>query len=188
MGYEAWAEKALQRGIEQTRHISRKNHLAATVAYEHYTAVLGDGLLRHPRWTEGMHPTLRAIWLWHAAEECEHKAVAMDTYNAVDGSYVRRVTIYFLVSLEFISYTAWQVAKMLHKDGQLFKPRTWWSALRHTFGWQGLFWHTLPHWLAYFKPGFHPRQHHNDDLLERWRTEHAGAYRTLSHPTSGSPV
>ena len=184
LGYTPWVERALARSIRTAQLLSHKNHLAATVAYEHYTAVLGDGLLRNASWTEGMDPTMREVWLWHAAEESEHKAVAMDTYNAVGGGYWMRVLVYFLVSIEFMVFANIQLMLMLHKDRQLHKPKTWLSATRFWLGRNGVFWHTLPHWLAYFKPGFHPWQHDNTDLLERWRKEHAAGYRRLnpSHP------
>ncbi|MFT3858999.1 MAG: metal-dependent hydrolase [Aquabacterium sp.] len=181
-GYDAWVERTLQRVIHAARHFPAINHLAATAAYEHYTAVLGDGLLRHDEWTRDMEPTMREVWLWHAAEESEHKAVALDTYNAVGGGYIRRVIMYVLVTIEFYAYTWIQVVKMLHKDRQLFKLKTWGSALRFWFGRKGVFWHMLPHQLAYFKPGFHPWQHNNEDLLHRWQQEHADAYRTVARP------
>jgi len=181
-------EKTLRRVIHAARNMSPMTHLAATAAYEHYTAVLGDGLLRHKSWTEGMAPTMREVWLWHAAEESEHKAVALDTYRAVGGGYWRRIIMYILVSIEFYAYSTIQVSMMLHKDGQLFKAKTWSSGLRFWFGREGVFWHTLPHWLAYFKPGFHPWQHNNRDLLSRWQNEQASAYRSLNQPKTGHSV
>lgn len=178
-GYDPWVERTLQRVIDAARRFPPLMHLAATAAYEHYTAVLGDGLLRHARWTEGMHPTMREVWLWHAAEESEHKAVALDTYKAVGGGYLLRIAMYITVTIEFYAYTIVQVLKMLRHDRQLFKLKTWRSAFGFWFGRDGVWWHTMPHWLAYFKPGFHPWQHDNRDLLSRWRHDHAGAYRSL---------
>lgn len=179
LGYDAWVERTLQRVMHLTRNASPRFKLAITTAYEHFTAVLGDGLLRHASWTEHMDPTMRALWLWHAAEESEHKAVAMDTYNAVGGTYLMRVSIFLLISIEFNIWVAIQTGKMLRRDGALFKWSTHRSALGFWFGRDGVAWHTLPHWLAYFKPRFHPWQHDNQALLARWRQQNATSYRAV---------
>jgi predicted metal-dependent hydrolase len=102
----------------------------------------------------------------------------------VGGGYWRRIIIYFLVSIEFSVYATVQVMLMLHKDRQLFKLKTLRSGLSFWFGRHGVLWHTLPHWLAYFKPGFHPWQHDNRDLLARWQNEQAEAYRSLNTSTA----
>jgi predicted metal-dependent hydrolase len=183
-GYEPWVENTLKRLMRLTEGMSPLTKLAATAAYEHYTAILGDGLLRHPSWSEGMAPAMREVWLWHAAEESEHKAVALDTYRAVGGGYWRRVALFQFVSIEFLIYSTVQCTKMLLKDGQLFKRKTWGSALRFWFGREGVLWHTIPHWAAYFKPGFHPWQHDNRELLERWRHDYANAYRSIPKQTA----
>ena len=184
LGYSDWVERTLRRVIELFSDKTPKADLAATAAYEHYTALLGDALLRYPSWTAGMDPQLKAVWTWHAAEEAEHKAVAFDTYQAVGGGYALRVALYLFVTFEFFTYSFVQSMLMLHRDRQLFKWSTWRSALRFWWGRDGIVWHTIPHWLAYFKPGFHPWQHDNRDLLQRWQREHAGDYRALHSPAA----
>jgi predicted metal-dependent hydrolase len=184
-GYTPWVERALKFATRRSAHFHPLSKLAITVAYEHFTAVLGDGLLRHASWTQGMAPTMRKIWMWHAAEESEHKAVAIDTYKAVGGGYLRRIALYLQISLAFTIYATVQSAMMLHKDGQLFKAKTWGSALRFWLGRDGVLWHTMPHWFAYLKPGFHPWQHDNSALLARWQVESSTTYRT--HEKPGAP-
>jgi predicted metal-dependent hydrolase len=179
MGYGDWVERTLEKVIAFLDGKTPRADLAATVAYEHYTAVLGDGLLRHASWTANMDPTMKAVWMWHAAEESEHKAVAFDTYQAIGGSYWMRVLMFLLVSFEFSVYSIGQTAIMLHRDRQLFKWRTWRSAFSMWWGKDGIGWHTIPHWLAYFKPNFHPWQHDNRELLHRWQQEHASDYRSV---------
>ena len=184
LGYDAWVERVLKRVMHLTRHAPPRLKLAVTVAYEHFTALLGDGLLRHPSWSERMTPTMRTVWQWHAAEESEHKAVAMDTYHAVKGGYLMRIGIFLFISFEFNLWVAIQTGKMLHRDGVLFKGSTWRSAVGFWWGKGGIVWHTLPHWLAYFKPHFHPWQHDNHALLERWRQAQAPAYRVVGRAAS----
>ena len=49
--------------------------LAATMALEHFTAILAHELLRDPRLLDGADPEIAALWRWHAVEEIEHKGV-----------------------------------------------------------------------------------------------------------------
>lgn len=64
--------------------------LAITCALEHMTAVLGEGAFSDTL-LDGVHPTMRHLALWHAAEEIEHKSVAFDVYAAMGGGYLRRM-------------------------------------------------------------------------------------------------
>ncbi|HRP70695.1 MAG TPA: metal-dependent hydrolase, partial [Turneriella sp.] len=51
--------------------------LSATAALEHYTATLGEVILKNEEfYTKGMPENLKQLFLWHAAEEVEHKSVA----------------------------------------------------------------------------------------------------------------
>src|SRR5215210_8419999 len=54
--------------------------LAATMALEHFTAILAHQLLRDPTHLEGADREAAALWRWHACEEIEHKGVAYDTW------------------------------------------------------------------------------------------------------------
>lgn len=63
--------------------------LSATVALEHYTALLAEQAL-----SEGganLHPQMRSLMLWHAAEEIEHKSVAFDALKRINPSYRLRM-------------------------------------------------------------------------------------------------
>ena len=55
-------------------------NLAATMALEHFTAMLGHELLDDPRHLEGADADLGDLWRWHSVEEIEHKGVAYDTW------------------------------------------------------------------------------------------------------------
>jgi len=60
--------------------------LAVTAAAEHFTATFAHGGLTTNE-LEHAHPAMRALLLWHAAEEVEHKSVAFDVFMEVDGRY-----------------------------------------------------------------------------------------------------
>src|SRR5215212_1291647 len=54
--------------------------LAATMALEHFTAILAHQLLANPRHLDGADHETAELWRWHACEEIEHKGVAYDTW------------------------------------------------------------------------------------------------------------
>src|SRR5215208_3261780 len=55
-------------------------NVAATMALEHFTAILAHQLLSDPRHLAGADPEAAALWRWHSCEEIEHKGVAYDTW------------------------------------------------------------------------------------------------------------
>jgi predicted metal-dependent hydrolase len=124
-------------------------------------------------------PALRTMWLWHAAEESEHKAVAFDAYLAAGGKYWRRVLWYVDVSAMFAMDTLLQTVHNLHRDGQLWKLRTWISGANTWFGRRGLFWQLLLPTLQYLSPKFHPWRHDNRHLVDLWLNSNEGAYRAI---------
>jgi len=64
--------------------------LATTVALEHFTASMAQNALTAD-FVEGAHPIMQRLIRWHAAEEIEHKSVAFDVFQTVDGRYWIRV-------------------------------------------------------------------------------------------------
>jgi len=179
-GYRSLFEDHLKRNVDfSIRSMPPRLHLAMTVAYEHFTATLGDGLLRREAWTRDMTQPMRQLWRWHAAEETEHKAVAFDTFRALGGGWSLRAFAFVYAFIELNVMINVQSASMLWHDGKLFSPRTWWSALTMWWGRDGIVWHALPRILMFIKPGFHPWQDDNRDLLLRWRAASVGQYRVI---------
>jgi predicted metal-dependent hydrolase len=90
------------------RFTPRAVQLATTCALEHFTAMLSDDLLRKQEWfVSESDPAFSALWLWHAVEETEHKAVCFDVYQHVVGkgvfSYLLRIFTMFMTSLIFMA-------------------------------------------------------------------------------------
>ncbi|HEY6464071.1 MAG TPA: metal-dependent hydrolase, partial [Polyangiaceae bacterium] len=86
------AEKGLRRLLGLARAtLSARGQLAVTCALEHFTAILAEQLLTREEHRDAGHESVRPLWVWHALEESEHKAVAFDVYRAIGGGYGRRV-------------------------------------------------------------------------------------------------
>jgi predicted metal-dependent hydrolase len=100
-GFDYTLEPEIVKRIALVTKLPALDRLAITCAFEHYTAMLADFVLRHPEWMEDADPQMRTLWSWHAAEESEHKAVAFDVYRAAGGGYWKRVLWYLHVSMVF---------------------------------------------------------------------------------------
>lgn len=83
-----WYERIAFEGIEKVAPAELA--LATTAACEHFTAIMAENVLRMDM-LQNAHPTMRALLLWHAAEEIEHRSVAFDVLAEVNPSYALRV-------------------------------------------------------------------------------------------------
>ncbi|MBO9538920.1 metal-dependent hydrolase [Herbaspirillum sp.] len=147
--------------------LSPLNLVAVTAAYEHLTAVFSDALLRHG-WMDGADEPMQTLWRWHASEETEHKAVAFDLYRAMGGGNLRRMAWYLYVFAIFSLESNVQTLLNLKRDGSLFRPRTWGSALRFWFGRNGQLRRCTGALLGYLRPGFHPDDDDNRAIAAQW--------------------
>lgn len=165
---------ALLKRLQQTTPAAFQ--LANTVALEHLTAILADGLLSLPELMEDSDAGYRALWNWHALEETEHKAVAFDVYQRVVGEDTR-LGAYALRSASLVLATAVFFALFLpfyvnnvRVSGGLFDGKGWRAVLRHSLGKRGIFRYSAGAWLDWFKPGFHPWDHDNREFLDQFDT------------------
>lgn len=153
--------------------LSPRAQLAATCGFEHLTALLAHWVLSHPELLADAHPTMAALWRWHAAEEGEHKAVAFDVFKAAGGTYGERSLVMVLATALFFYKVVEQQLRLMHADGTLGSP------LEHKKLWHFLFVkgriHTLvPHYLAYFRRHFEPWHLDDRHLLEAWKAAYEG--------------
>ncbi|HVK98176.1 MAG TPA: metal-dependent hydrolase [Dongiaceae bacterium] len=143
--------------------------LAVTVCLEHYTAITAEQLLRDPKQQALADPEVLKLWLWHALEENEHKAVAFDVYQQVNGNYWLRVgAMVPTTAIYFAVITGFQIT-LLASDRQLFNIRGHLRGLRYLFGRQGLFTRLKAPYLDFYRRDFHPNQHDTVALLAEWR-------------------
>jgi predicted metal-dependent hydrolase len=69
-------------------------------------------------------PVAATLFIWHLAEEVEHKSSAFDVYSEVDGSRLR-YALAMVVGTALLGLYVWLAALvMLRDDGRLWKLRT----------------------------------------------------------------
>ena len=138
------------------KHLSPQRQLAKTCALEHFTAMLAELMLEHPDFFKGMDERMLPLWLWHAVEESEHKAVAFDVYQDQVDSYWVRTSEMALTTVEFISFTIIHYYQ-LRKD---MDDATDWRSVRGGINWllgkPGWLRKLGKSYLAYYKRDFHP--------------------------------
>jgi predicted metal-dependent hydrolase len=169
-GMERFVERLL--GVV-TRLLPPRARLAATCALEHFTATIAHCLLSDPELLAGAHPVMAALWKWHAAEENEHKSVAFDVYQAVGGNYPERATVMLLATIIFWAVVVAFQVRLMRADQILWSPREWGSLLSYLWIRPGGMRKMWLLYIDYYRPGFHPWQLDNRDLLEAWKHEYA---------------
>ena len=151
------------------KNMPARGRLAVTCALEHFTAMMAEHLLTDREAAEAMHPRVRSLWLWHALEESEHKAVAFDVYQATGGGYAVRAGIMLATSVVFFVEMFRVHAKLLAAKGELGNLRGWARLLGHLYVRPGMFRKLVPAWLDYFRPTFHPNDRDTRALIAAWR-------------------
>jgi len=174
-GFDNALERRAKRRMDTNAHREVRVHVGATAATEHLTAIFADWMLRHPEAMEGAEPRLQTLWLWHSAEESEHRSTAFDIYKAMNGSHNWRVRIFRYVTITFLADVTRQTIRNLWHDGALFKWSTWRSAWRLLLRKDGMFRGNYAHWKAYMRPDFHPRQQ-DSGLSEQWLRDNSAQF------------
>ena len=145
--------------------------LAITCALEHFTAIMAEMWLTNDELRAMAHPKVRDLWTWHALEELDHKAVAFDVYRAAGGNYPLRAIVMLGTTLGFISKVAHLHVRIMKEDGQLKNPKLWLNGFWRCWGPKGYFTSLLPSYLQYFRPGFHPWDKDDTELVARFERE-----------------
>ncbi|MDB4973701.1 MAG: putative metal-dependent hydrolase [Myxococcaceae bacterium] len=156
------------------RRYPLKKQLALTAAAEHVTAMLAEGLLgAAPMLDEQTDPTMRALFLWHAVEEVEHKAVAFDVYqSAAQGDYLTRASAMIMFTLYLHVRIAAIMKHMLEVDDLPSRRLLVARGLWRMYGPRGYLTRLLPSYLAWFRPGFHPWQSGMPAPVAAWIAEY----------------
>jgi predicted metal-dependent hydrolase len=155
-------------------------NLAATIALEHYTAMMAHEFLANPRHFKDAEPESTAMWRWHAIEEIEHKGVAFDTYLHATRDWSRwrrwklKSLMMLIVTLNFFRNRWADAVELLAQDGLTgwkIKARLFW----YLVGTPGVLRKIVPAWFAFFLPGFHPWNHDDRALINKASSEFSDA-------------
>lgn len=169
-----WGPRAQER-LNQLAGADPRHGLAITAANEHFTAIFAEWMLRNHDALNGCEPRLKTLWLWHSAEESEHKSTAFDLYQALGGSHEWRIKWFRRITFIFLGDLLHQTVDNLRLDGTLWKWNTWKSGASYLFGRRGLIRKTYQPWREYVRSDFHPDQQQSD-LSRRWLAENTGEY------------
>jgi predicted metal-dependent hydrolase len=169
-----WDRRARER-LKMLEGQDVRHWLAITAANEHFTAILADFMLHNPDLLGDQDPRLVTLWLWHSAEESEHKSTAFDLYQALSADHDWRIRWMKRLTTIFLLDALRQTLLNLKRDGTLWQWSTWRSACSYLFGRRGLVRLTYRPWRDYFRRDFHPSQQDSSASRE-WLAKHADQY------------
>lgn len=173
----AWGPRA-QRRLKMMEGVHPLHWLAITAANEHFTAIFAEWMLKNSDLLDAAEPRLKTMWLWHSAEESEHKSTAFDLYQALGGNHEWRIRWFRRITFIFLGDTLRQTINNLRRDGTLWKWDTWKSGISYLFGRRGLLRESYGPWRDYLRRDFHPSQQESD-LSRRWLADNASAYTAV---------
>lgn len=135
--------------------------VAGVAAIEHFTAVLGDMILNSPGLDAARaDPVMLDMLRWHGAEEVEHRAVAFDLYQHLDGGYLRRVRQMLVVAPAMAALWVQGTRFLMAADPTgTRRPRL--RDLGRPYRRYGLAspFALLTSFVPYLRPGYHPSRH-----------------------------
>ena len=147
--------------------------LAATMALEHFTAILAHQLLANPRHLGGGEQETADLWRWHACEEIEHKGVAYDTWLHATRNWPAfkrwkvKAKVMLYVTRNFLVDRTAGALELMRQDG-VTGVRAWGLLLWYLWVRPGMFRKIAGAWFKFFLPGFHPWNEDDRHLLRAY--------------------
>jgi len=166
-------EERVEKRLAITRERAPIVNVAATMALEHFTAIIAHELLANPRHLAGAEQETADLWRWHAVEEIEHKGVAYDTWLYATRDWPRRkrwkakAKIMLYVTRNFVVDRTQGSLELMRQDG-VTGLRAWTLLLWYLWIWPGMFRKIAGAWLKFFLPGFHPWNEDDRHLLRAY--------------------
>ena len=154
--------------------------LAVTMALEHYTAIIAQKLVAEDVHLAKADSESRDLWCWHAIEEIEHKGVAYDTWLHATRDWPRlkrwgvKNLMMLIVTARFWPRRYKGMLDLLRQDG-LTGVTVHARILWFMFGTPGVVRRLVPQWLTFFRPGFHPWNHDDRDLIKLVESDYGDA-------------
>ena len=148
-------------------------NVAATMALEHFTAIIAHELLANPKHLDGAEKDAADLWRWHACEEIEHKGVAYDTWLHATAHWTRwkrwkvKAKVMLYVTRNFLVDRTQGALELMRQDG-VTGVRAWGRLLWYLWVRPALFRKIAGAWLKFFLPGFHPWNEDDRNLLRAY--------------------
>lgn len=173
--FQAW----LARKDQYVKNLHPKIQLAITCAFEHFTALLGGYILRHPEVLSTLDDDAVKLWVWHAIEEIEHRAVAFDVYQAVYGDDKVRRMIMRSVTTGFASLTLYSATKLFMQDRKKSLPKIG-GNIFGLYLLAKMLIQMFPEYLSYYQKDFHPADIDYSKIVQYWKGRLAEDYQVES--------
>jgi predicted metal-dependent hydrolase len=163
-------EAQVEKRLSVTRSRPPIVSLAATMALEHFTAILAHQLLANPKHLAGADEGAADLWRWHAVEEIEHKGVAYDTWLHATRDWPRdkrwkvKAKVMIYITRNFLVDRTAGALELMRQDG-VTGVRAWALLLWYLWVRPGMFRKIAGAWFKFFLPGFHPWNEDDRALL-----------------------
>jgi len=163
-------EEQVEKRLAITRGKPAVVSLAATMALEHFTAILAHQLLADPSHLDGAEAETADLWRWHAVEEIEHKGVAYDSWLFATRDWPRwkrwkvKAKVMLYVTRNFVVDRTAGALELMRQDG-VTGVRAWSLLLSYLWVRPGMFRKIAGAWFRFFLPGFHPWNEDDRHLL-----------------------
>jgi predicted metal-dependent hydrolase len=178
-GYDlAKLEERVEQRLAMTRSKSPIVSLAATMALEHFTAIIAHQLLSNPSHLEGAESEAGELWRWHACEEIEHKGVAYDTWLHATRTWPRykrwkvKAKVMLFITRNFVVDRTAGALELMRQDG-VEGVRAWSRLLWYLWAKPAMFRKIAGAWFRFLLPGFHPWNEDDRHLLRAYEASQA---------------
>lgn len=152
--------RVLKKHLTQIKEHAPLLGLHITAILEHYTSVLGIQLLDNELHHESVSDEAKKIWIHHAVEEFEHRAVSFDVLQVVGGKQVDLVR-----KALFIPVTAgFAAAVLVAYVASLKARRVSVQELVSLVSLIALLAENIPMFADWFREGFHPAEHSSKNV------------------------
>lgn len=148
------------------KNLSQAQQLAITCALEHFTAILAKYILEHQDFQDKFDPSVRQLWLWHALEETEHKAVAFDVFQTVFHDTKVRKRFMVITTCTFLTRISFLTLRLLAQD-----PQGRFAFKQHLQGLstiRSIVKSLATDYSAYYAQDFHPNTFDTTALTAKW--------------------
>lgn len=181
--FQAW----LARRDAFIKSVHPKLQLAVTCAFEHFTALLGGYILRNPQVLSTLDDDAIKLWVWHAIEEIEHRAVAFDVYQAIYKDNRTRRAVMRNVTTGFASLTFYSATRLFMQDWRKSVPKVI-QNVHGIYMISKMLISLIPEYLSYYKADFHPDEIDYSKIVTYWKEKLADEYGMESFQEETHPI